>query len=267
MLVARSWLALLPFVAMGLGCGAESPGETPPARSVDRSAAIPAGASDADQVRRADYSILFVGNSHTVMHDLPGLVCDLIRFRHPGKTTYSHLIPVVFLEDVATNPRYREELETRSWKFVVLQAQKISVSGKHEYSRTEAIEFAKLGKARGADVVFYPEWGLKGVAGDGPRQEKVYREMAAEAGVSVAPVGRAWDLALARRPDLGLHDRDGNHQTAVGAFLTACVLYGQLTGETPVPLASFPSTGVADDERKFLAGVAAEVLKGRSGPD
>ncbi len=216
--------------------------------------------SDAAQVRAADVSILFVGNSHTSGHNLPKLVSDMIRFRHPEKTTYSHVVSVAFLEDAARTPACREEIESRPWKFVVLQAQKISVSGKHEYSRAEGIELAKLAKGRGATVHFFCEWGLQGVPDNGPRQEKVYHEMATEAGARVAAVNRAWDAALAARPELPLFEFDGNHQSATGAFLTAAYLYGALSGESPAPLGAFPYDAVSADDRAFLANAAATAL-------
>jgi hypothetical protein len=81
--------------------------------------------------------------------------------------------------------------------------------------------------------------------------------MADAAGVRVAPVGRAWDLALSQRPDLPLHAADGNHQTALGAFLTACVLVGELTGESPADLASFPYPEASAADRQFMADAAA----------
>jgi hypothetical protein len=216
--------------------------------------------SDPEKVRAADVSILFVGNSHTSMHNVPNLVCDMIRFRHPQKTTYAHVVSVNFLEDAATNPVCREEIETRPWKFVVLQAQKISASGKHDYSRAEGIELAKLAKARGASVFFYCEWGLRDVPDNGTRQEKVYRAMAGEAGVSIAAVNRAWDAALAVRPDLPLYESDGNHQSATGAFLTAAFLCGKLTGESPLTLAAFSSQVVSEADRAVLAEAAAKAL-------
>jgi hypothetical protein len=86
--------------------------------------------------------------------------------------------------------------------------------------------------------------------------------------VGVAPVSRAWDLALSRRPELALHAADGNHQSALGAFLTACVLFGRLTGESPAALAPFPYAGASEKDRKFLAGAAAEALApGAAGGD
>jgi hypothetical protein len=192
------------------------------------------------------------------MHDLPGLVCGMIRFRQPKKTVYSYTIFVGTLEDVARNTMCRDEIESRPWKHVVLQGQPISMSGRYNYSRKEGLDIAKRAKARGAAVLFYPEWGLQGVAGDGPRQEKVYREMARDAGVRVAPVARAWDLALAEWPDLPLHAGDGNHQSPLGAFLTACVLFGRLTGDSPVALASYPYPAGDEEVRTFLAEVAAK---------
>lgn len=216
--------------------------------------------SDPNRVRDADISVLFVGNSHTSFHDLPNLVCRMIQFRHPGKKVYGHVIPVGFLEDVARDSRFREEVETRPWKFVVLQAQKISQSGKFEYSRQEGIDAARLAKARGARVYFFSEWGLRGVPGDGERQEMVYREMAQAADVEVASIRRAWDRALAERPEMPLHDGDGNHQSAVGAFLTACVLFGHFTGESPVTLSSFDYPVVSEPDRRYLAEMAAKAL-------
>jgi hypothetical protein len=220
----------------------------------------PDGRSDPEKVRAADVSILFVGNSHTSMHDVPKLVCEMIRFQHPEKTTYAHAMGVGFLEDVARDPRFRDEIESREWKFVILQAQKISVSGKHDYSRAEGIDFAKAAKTRGATVYFFCEWGLKGVPDNGSRQERVYREMAAEAGVGVAAVNRAWETAFAARPEMPLHDFDGNHQSPTGAFLTAAFLCGTITGESPAPLASFPYEPVSAADRAFLADSAAKAL-------
>ena len=238
------------FLPLLIGC---TPAQPPAGPTAD-------GKSDPAKVRSADVSILFVGNSHTIHHDLPDLVCKMIRFRHPEKTVYSHVAFVPFLDAATHDSPCREEIETRRWKFVVLQAQRISVGGKHEYSRKEGIDIAKLAKERGAKVFFYSEWGLKDVAGDGARNEKIYREMADEAGVRVTPVNRAWDLALSQRPDLPLHEPDGNHQSKLGAFLTACVLFERLTGESPAPLAAFPYAAASEADRKFLVEAAVKAL-------
>lgn len=221
---------------------------------------VPVPAPPAVEERAADYCILFVGNSHTSMHDLPALVGDMIRHGEPNTTVSTRIVSVAFLEDLANNPAAIEQLEARPWTHVVLQAQKISMSGRFEYSRMEGIEFARRAKSRGATVVFYPEWGRAGVPGDGEKQEKVYREMARDAGVGVAPVAKAWDLALAERPDMKLHADDGNHQSRLGAFLTAYVLFGQITGESPAAPTVYPDREVDEKDREYLAGVAARAM-------
>lgn len=246
-------LALLVLCGALCGCGPNGC-STPP------SIVTGADPSDSEQVKAADYSILFVGNSHTHAHDIPGLVAKMIRHRHPDKTVLTRTFGVMFLEDGANVPHIQEEVANQPWKQVVLQAQKISMSGKFEYSRAEGIGLAKAGKARGADVVFYAEWGLRGVDGDGAKQEKVYQEMATASGARVACVRRAWEKALAEQPDLPLYATDGNHQAELGAFLTAAVLFGVLTGESPTVLADFPYLNTDAATRKLLTDAAAEAV-------
>jgi hypothetical protein len=254
---SRRFLFVVVFSLL-VGCGAPPPtppGVPPP--TPPPVAQSPGGQSDLKKVRAADVSILFVGNSHTMNHDLPNLVCKMICFRHPKKSVYAHVVGVMFLDDAARDPGCREEIDSRPWKFVVLQGQRISMSGRYKYSLAEGIDIAKRAKARGATVFFYSEWGLRSVAGDGARQEKVYQEMARAADVGVVAPGRAWDLALAERPDMPLHAADGNHQSETGAFLTAAVFFARLTGESPAALAAFPYPAVNDEDRRFLADVAA----------
>jgi hypothetical protein len=223
----------------------------------------PVKASKSDR-RATDFSILFVGNSHTMLHDLPGTVRKMISFRFPDRRVFTDTIGVGHLDEAWRDGHFKKVIESRQWKYVVLQAQKISQSGRYYYSRQEGIDMAKLAKARGASVIFYSEWGLRGVPGDGLRNEKIYRQMAQISGASVAAVNRAWDLALARRADLPLYHDDGNHQSPTGAFLTACVLFNSLTGESPAALASFPYPGMTEKDRKFLTQVAAEAIAAKA---
>jgi hypothetical protein len=248
-------LALVPVLLVALlGCG--SPPPPVEARVVGN-----ANPSDPDKVRAADLSVLFVGNSHTNSHDLPALVGEMIRFQRPDRMVYTHTLGVMFLQDAGIQPWVREEIETRPWKAVVVQAQKITVGERSDYPRDAGVALATLARERGAAVYFYSEWGLSGVEGDGKRNEEIYRSMAVEAGVGVAAVGRAWELALAERPDLPLYaDGGGNHQSQLGAFLSACVLVGRITGDSPAALADYPYPNVSAADRKFLAEIAARSL-------
>jgi hypothetical protein len=215
--------------------------------------------SDAAVFTKADVRILFIGNSHTMHHNLPDLVCRMIRQVMPGKTIVHHVVGVSHLADASINPQVKAEIEFRPWTHVVLQAQKISMSGKFLYPTDEGIDLAKRAKANGAAVAFFAEWARKGIMDERDRTETIYTEMAKESGATVIPVGRAWDAAFAMRPDLPLHEADGNHQSAMGAFLTACVVAGRLSGSTPMPFASIEFAELSAKDRTFLAEVAGQI--------
>lgn len=244
-------LTALPLLA---ACGA---GGTPPLPAAPPvtpgSWARPAPVPFEDAAVR----VLFVGNSHTRAHDLPDLVAAMAQALRPDTRVHTHVVGVGFLDDADHNPAPGEAIEARPWTHVVLQAQRISVSGAAEYSQAAGVDLARRAKARGAAVFYFAEWGLKDDPTNGPRHERVYTEMAAEAGARVAAVGRAWDLALAARPDLPLYDPDGNHQSQTGAFLTAAVLAGRITGRCPAPLATFDYPAVDAEARKVMAAAAA----------
>jgi hypothetical protein len=240
--------------ALLAGCGSK------PAEGGDRSRAM-AAPSDLEQVKAADVSILFVGNSHTHFNDLTDTVAAMIRHRRPGQTVQVGRVMCGFLEDAAANPQCRAEIDTRPWTHAVLQAQKISESGKHEYSRKEGVELAKAAKNRGAAVHFYAEWALRGKPDHGRRTEAVYQDMATQSGATVAPVGRAWELALAEKPDLPLYAPDGNHQTDVGAFLTAAVLFAAITGDDPLALTEFDFPKADLATRQLLLAAASKATR------
>lgn len=251
--------------AFCLGCGGEQTAtkeKTPERRRTE--SAKPAPVDDkpeAQAIKSADISVLYFGNSHTSFHDIPILVGKMIAYRHPKMTYRSKFIWCGFLDDAANNPSSKAEIEKHPWKFVVLQAQKISMSGKYKYSQKEGIDLAKSAKNRGARVLFFSEWGRRDVPNDGVVQESIYQEMADVAGVCVAPVGRAWDIALAEKPTLDLYQSDGNHESTDGAFLTAAVFYGLFTDSDPAELADFEHFELTKADRTVMANAASKVWK------
>jgi hypothetical protein len=82
--------------------------------------------------------------------------------------------------------------------------------------------------------------------------KKMYRELGNETGATVAPVGLAWERARQLRPDLILFDPDGSHPSPTGTYLSACVFFGVLTGDSPVGLPSRIITTDKDGEKLYL---------------
>lgn len=208
----------------------------------------------------ADISLLFMGNSHTSYHDLPGMVAAMVRAARPARTVRAETAPDWgFLEDHAANPRTLELLDRRPWTFVVLQAQKYSTSGQFSYPIEPAIDLARRARRSGAVPVMFPEWPRRGI-NETQRIYDLHVSIAQREPACVAPVGQAWDLALARHPTLVLHDLDGNHSAPAGAFLAALVIAATMTATPPNALPHLPQVAIDADTQARLRAVAAETV-------
>lgn len=82
-----------------------------------------------------------------------------------------------------------------------------------------------------------------------------HRAMATELGVSVAPVGLAFDAARTERPAVPMLGDDSEHESLQGMYLAACVLYATLFQESPEGATYLPA-GITSDEAAFLQRVA-----------
>jgi hypothetical protein len=204
--------------------------------------------SDERLVSEGDPSILFLGNSQTSFHSLPQLVQNAIQFRYPDRSVYVYSYSIGSLEAADSDPICNNEINTRRWDIVVLQAQQISMSGKYHYSTSEGIAFAKRALAKGARVFFYSEWGRKGIDGETERTEAIYRDMSEQSSAQLIPVGRIWQDVLTESPDLALHSFDGNHQSRLGASLTSLVIAAFILGQDPIEFLQYPDTVATSDQ-------------------
>ena len=84
---------------------------------------------------------------------------------------------------------------------------------------------------------------------------QAHREIGAELGLQVAPVGLAFDAAKAQRPLLDMLDTDREHESVAGMYLAACVIYATIFQETPEGATYVPS-GLSADAATFLQRVA-----------
>jgi hypothetical protein len=208
----------------------------------------------------ADFTLLFMGNSHTGNHDVPAMVAAMVRAARPGRTVYATEAPGwMFLEERAADPATLELLDNRRWSFVVLQAQKYSTSGQFEYPIDGAVALARRSRTVGAVPIMFPEWPRRGV-NETQRIFDLHVSIARREPACVAPIPQAWDLALARHPTLVLHDSDGNHSAPAGAFLAALVIATTMTGTAPDTLPLLPIPGVDAATQALLRTIAAETV-------
>jgi hypothetical protein len=242
--VVRLLAGFALVAALAAGCGGEGP----------------SAAREAAPAARADIALLFMGNSHTSSNGLPDMVAAMVRAARPGKSVEAVVAPgSMFLDERATDAGTLQLLRSRNWSFVVLQAQKYSTSGLFEYSTWEAELLIRIARELLAVPILFPEWPRRGIA-ETQRIFDLLVSIARRQPACVAPIGQAWDLAIARHPDLALHGADGNHSTPAGAFLAALVIATTITGFSPDGLPTFEEIGVDAAVQAQLRAIAAETV-------
>ncbi|HEY2369625.1 MAG TPA: hypothetical protein VGH87_24670 [Polyangiaceae bacterium] len=175
--------------------------------------------------------VLFIGNSHTFVNDLPGVFEKLIRAKHPGRglaitevtmggaTLADHLEDGAAARTIARSPR----------DYVVLQERSLTPIYAPDAFENSVRRFDALVKAAHAKTVIYELWPHRDATSS---DEDVYARVARAVGAILVRVGPAWVHALARDPNLPLYAPDGYHPAPAGTYLAACVFYATLLGET-----------------------------------
>jgi hypothetical protein len=181
------------------------------------------------QPRVPEIRILFLGNSHTMNHDVPQMVRRLIESTGKYRVRTEFRMGS-FLNDIAANPENKTLIRTGKWSAVVLQAAKLSSSHRYQYSHQGAIELAQLSLKSGSKALLFAEWPRRGwnevayILGQ-------YGQIAKGAkGAKILPIPQAWDAATKGRSKLDMWEPDGNHARMPGSYLAACVIAKGIVG-------------------------------------
>jgi len=215
---------------------------------------------DKASINSADLSVLFIGNSHS--HPIPDLLDRVFKENDPKKKVLFVMAPSYgFLVDHARNKRTIDLLKLGKWDYVVLQAQKYSTTGRRSYPIDGAIKLSEIAKKQGTKVIMYPEWSRRNVPDEYKRINKLHRRIAKQTKAKVAPIGQTWSEVLKKRPNLILHSSDGNHASAAGSYLNACLFYGILTGKAVTKPAKLPGLKISDAAFKQIHQSCFDRLK------
>lgn len=193
-----------------------------------------------------DARILFLGNSYTANNNLPGNVAALAKsvgqpvevdVRAPGGW---------WLRDHAGSSDTLDKIATGDFDIVVLQEQSM-VPADSRLAERESLPAARRLSTRidqsGARTVMFMTWGHRGGSREvGHRSydtmqiaiAETYERLGEAVVGPVAPVGAAWWMARAERPDIVLYDSDGNHPSAYGTYLAAAVLAATILDVDPI---------------------------------
>ncbi len=220
--------------------------------------------------------VLFVGNSYTRFNGLPRLVSLLARSDPDGprmRTSYETR-PGWGLREHWERRRARHRIARGDWDTVVLQERSLNALEAPD----DMLEYGRLlsehARASGARVILFETWARHAESRvyeesdiEDPAQmysqiEARYAELGRILGALVAPVGRAWLRADQELPETRLYRSDGTHPALAGSYLSACVLYGTLTGRDP-RVATYTPYPLPRARAREIRDIAARVLESR----
>ncbi|MEM1445364.1 MAG: hypothetical protein AAGF84_04865 [Planctomycetota bacterium] len=177
--------------------------------------------------------VLFVGNSYTAYFNMPAQVqamCD-----HAG-------VPAEIEMVTAGGKSWRWHMEQGKapqriaqggWDVVVLQNHSRGALDMPDEFDTYGQQLIELIQAHDATPMLYLTWARQHLPEDQATITEKYSRLASDHGAKVAPVGVAWEKWLAESSDVPLHRSDRSHPNRAGSYLTACVFFAALTGQSP----------------------------------
>jgi hypothetical protein len=206
--------------------------------------------------------VLFLGNSYTLVNDLPstfaqlaesgGRPVEVATIANGGETLAQHAASSGDLDKIASG----------AWTYVVLQEQSetpATRAGSDYYTYPAAGTLAGKAENVGAVPLLFMTWahkdglpdaGLPSYQAMQQQLDAAYLLIAQDLKVPVAPVGFTWYVTRHDYPDIELWQADGSHPTPAGTYLAACVFYASIFRENPEGL-SFHG-GISDEEALAL---------------
>ena len=199
--------------------------------------------------------VLFVGNSYTYFWNLPQTVAVMAAEKGVPLLTRQSTSGGV---NLGQHWRGEKELETQS----LISSEEFDIVIIQDHSRRavdhpDSLHYygsllGELSREAGAQVFVYMTWAREW---DPYMQESIteqYRLLAERIDATVIPVGLAWQRARSLRPSLQLFDPDASHPSPTGTYLSACVIFGALTGESPIGLPHRIVTTDKDGQKLYL---------------
>ena len=218
--------------------------------------------------------VLFVGNSHTFVNDLPACVSQI----DPGLATFSVTAGGQTLAGHLRTGTALREIGSGRYDVVVLQEQSVTPLLSPDAFESALAEFARASRAQRARPILYETWsrtkpddpafaasGSAGPTDMAVRLEEEFSSATGKFGVERARVGTAFSSLQIQGRGEGLIAEDGSHATPAGTYLAALVIVRAIT-KKPLPDPAprcFTNLGV--NERALLR--AARDVDLKTGPE
>lgn len=176
-------------------------------------------------VHKANFKILFIGNSLTQSNDLPGLVKEIGALDGITIATSQVLVDDYSLEDHWNDGIAQKQIKDGEFDFVVGQqgpsALKESQVLLIEYSK----RFAQESKKKDAKFALYMVWPWLSRSFDLDNVIYSYTEASKASDAILCPAGLAWKRAWKEDNSLSLYSDDDFHPSIKGSVLAALTVY------------------------------------------
>ncbi|WP_428267956.1 SGNH/GDSL hydrolase family protein [Haliangium sp.] len=218
-------------------------------------------------------AVLFIGNSLTFYHDMPGTFRAYVEAAYPGTTVETHMValPGESLKGHWDTGEALRRIESRPWDYVVLQEHgglqaHFWVDGETKIGPPEAFldyarRFSDAITERGATPVFYltasNQEDLR------PTLEYAYTEAAKAAKGLLAPAGLVFE-SLRDHTELTLYDPDGGHPSPQGSYLVAVTIAQTLFGSPSAPAPQARPKGVSSAAATTIEAAVARLRQARA---
>lgn len=202
--------------------------------------------------------VLLVGNSLTYWNNMPAMLATLLE-HDPEREYRLHVVAIggTGLQDHWVEGTARARIAAGGMDIVALQQGPSATEGRPsllEYSQ----RFAEEIRAQGGIPALYMVWPSLQRIFDAAGVSDSYRTAARLVNGGLFPAGDAWTLVREGDSGVQLYGGDGFHPSAAGSYLVALVMYGQLTGRSPVGL---PAPGTSDSPSGGITAEQATALQ------
>lgn len=182
--------------------------------------------------------VLFIGNSHTYMNDMPQIFKEICE-KCGIKTEITMLARGgVGWDFHVAEPETRFNILYGKYDAVILQ-HVAHPMGDLDIMKVAGEKLICLTREAGARPVLYMTWTAKEDGPDRqPEMSKVYRKLGADNCCEVAPVGDVWWKFHEMEPDIELYGEDGYHASLIGSKIAAFTLACVVLNKAPLELSN-----------------------------
>ncbi len=199
--------------------------------------------------------LLFIGNSHTYMNDVPGMLQAIAAAAGPESLAVASDAPPNFALIDHANGQAPKDIAAASWSIVILQQGWTPAGACRDTLRLATKMLAADARKVNAQVALYQVWTPIDRPAHMPGTIRSYELAADDVQGLLFPAAAAFQNALRRNPSLPMY-LDGLHASREGSYLVALVMYATIFQRTPIGL---PTTFItaAGDHVQIAAGTAA----------